>query len=73
MKIMMVKNIDCKFPIEIERKEIYQSIYEYSVPEDYYFESCGTNYGNRIYARDITDNFYIVRKEYEIDTDKDSK
>lgn len=73
MKMMMYKYIDCKYPIEIERNEIYPAIYEYVLPEDYYFESCGTNYGNRIYARDITDNFYIVRKKYEIDTDKDSK
>lgn len=59
----MYKYIDNKYPIEIERKEIYPSIYEYSVPEGYFFESSGTNYGNRIYAREITDNFYIVRKK----------
>lgn len=63
MKGMMYKNIDCKYPIEIERKEIYQSIFEYILPDGYYFESCGTNYGNTIYAREIPDNFYIVRKE----------
>lgn len=63
MKGMMYKNIDCKYPIEIERKEIYQSIFEYILPDGYYFESCGTNYGNIIYAREIPDNFYIVRKE----------
>lgn len=63
MKIMMVKNIDCKFPIEIERKEIYQSIYEYSVPEGYYFECCGTNYGNIIYAREVPDNHYVIKKK----------
>lgn len=64
MKMMMYKYIDCKYPIEIERNEIYPAIYEYILPEDYYFESNGTNYGNRIYAREITDNFYIVRKIY---------
>jgi hypothetical protein len=63
MKMKMYKYIDNKYPIEIERKEIYPSIYEYSVPEGYFFESSGTNYGNRIYAREITDNFYIVRKK----------
>ena len=62
--MMMYKYIDCKYPIEIERNEIYPAIYEYILPEDYYFESNGTNYGNRIYAREITDNFYIVRKIY---------
>lgn len=60
---MMIKYIDCKYPIEIERTEIYPAIYEYRVPKGYYFESNGTNYGNHIYAREITDNFYIIRKE----------
>ena len=69
----MYKYIDCKYPIEIERNEIYPAIYEYSVPSDYYFESNGTNYGNHIYAREITDNFYIVRKKYETNTEEDSK
>lgn len=69
----MYKYIDCKYPIEIERNEIYPAIYEYVLPEGYFFESNGTNFGNHIFARDITDNFYIVRKKYEIDTDKDSK
>lgn len=63
MKGMMYKNIDCKYPIEIERKEIYQSIFEYILPDGYFFECRGTNYGNTIYAREIPDNFYIVRKE----------
>lgn len=71
---MMFKNIDCKYPIDIERNEIYESIYEYTVPEGYYFECQGTNYGNKIYARSIPDNFYIVRKTYnEINTDKNSQ
>ena len=61
---MMYKHIDCKYPIEIERNEIYPAIYEYKLPDGYYFESSGTNYGNRIFAREITDNFYIVRKIY---------
>jgi hypothetical protein len=63
-KMMMYKHIDCKYPIEIERNEIYPAIYEYILPDGYYFESQGNNYGSRIYAREITDNFYIVRKEY---------
>lgn len=71
--MMNYKYIDNKYPIEIERNEIYPAIYEYSVPSDYYFESNGTNYGNHIYAREITDNFYIVRKIYETNTEEDSK
>lgn len=71
---MNYKYIDNKYPIDIERKEIYPAIYEYTIPEGYYFESNGTNYGNSIYAREITDNFYIVRKEYnEIDTETNSE
>ena len=73
MKKMMFRNIDCKYPIEIERKEIYQSIYEYIVPESFYFECNGTNYGSRIYAREIPDNFYIIRKKNEDNTVQDSK
>lgn len=71
MKMLMIKYIDCKYPIDIERKEIYPAIYEYRVPEGYYFESSGTNYGNRIYAREITDNLYIVRKIYNETKDED--
>lgn len=63
MNLMMIKNIECKYPIEINRKEIYPTIYEYILPEGYYFESCGTNYGNRIYAGEIPDNHYIIRKK----------
>lgn len=69
----MYKYIDCKYPIEIERNEIYPAIYEYVLPEGYFFESSGTNYGNHIYAREITDNFYIVRRVYETNTEEDSK
>lgn len=68
---MVYKHIDNKYPIDIERKEIYPAIYEYSLPEEYYFESNGTNYGNRIYAREITDNFYIVRKIYNDNVNDD--
>ena len=71
--MMMYKYIDCKYPIEIERNEIYPAIYEYVLPEGYLFESNGTNYGNHIYAREITDNFYIVRRVYETNTEEDSK
>lgn len=68
MKVMMIKNIDCKYDIEIDRKEIYPTIYEYTLPPDYYFESCGTNYGNVIYARDIPDNHYVIRKKEKNET-----
>jgi hypothetical protein len=48
--------------IEITKKEIYSSVIEYSIPEGYYFESCGTSYGNHIYGRVVLDNYYTVKK-----------
>lgn len=57
--------------IEIEKKEIYNDIWEFRLPEDYYFESCGISYGNRIYGSMKLDNYYIVKKrENEIDFNK---
>ena len=67
-----MRNIDNPYNIEIVRKEIYEGIYTYTLPDNYYFESCGTNYGNVIYARAIPDNHYIIRKN-EVTTDKDSE
>ena len=34
--MMMYKYIDCKYPIEIERNEIYPAIYEYILPRPTY-------------------------------------
>lgn len=51
--------------VEITKKEIYNSIIEYSIPEDYYFESCGTSYGNHIYGTINLSNFYIIKKKEE--------
>lgn len=60
---MMFKNINCEYPIEIERRKIYDAVYEYILPDDYYFESYGTNYGNRIYAGETPDNPYVIKKK----------
>ena len=68
MKELMIKNIDCKYPIEIERKEIYPAIYEYILPDGFYFESCGTNFGNHIYAGEVPENHYVIRKKDETNT-----
>lgn len=48
--------------IPIEKKEIYDTIWEYRIPDEYYFESCGTRYGNRIYGHLELDNYYTIRK-----------
>lgn len=49
--------------VEITKKEIYNSIIEYSIPEEYYFESCGTSYGNHIYGTINLSNFYTIKKK----------
>ena len=48
--------------VEIQKKEIYDNVIEYSIPEDYYFESCGTSYGNRIYGNINLSNYYVIKK-----------
>jgi len=48
--------------VTITKKEIYSTIMEYSIPDDYYFECCGTSYGNRIYGKLVLDNYYTIKK-----------
>lgn len=48
--------------VEITKKEIYNDIIEYSIPEGYYFESCGTSYGNHIYGFINLSNYYTIKK-----------
>lgn len=60
--------------VKITKKEIYNNIIEYSVPEGWYFESCGTSYGNHIYGSIQLSNYYTVRKrEDETNTNENSK
>lgn len=54
--------------IEIKKKQIYNGVFEYSVPEPYYFESYGQSYGNIIYGMDETTNHYIVKKKEDEDS-----
>ena len=60
-----MKMIDNPLNVEITKKEIYNDLYEYSIPEDYYFESFGTSYGQHIYGRIVLDNYYIIKKKEE--------
>ena len=68
-----MRNIDNPLNVKVERREIYTNIYEYTIPEGYYFESCGTSYGNTIYGREMLDNFYVIKKKDETNTSKDSQ
>lgn len=58
--------------VKIEKKEIYNDVFQYILPQGYYFESYGQSYGNIIYGGNELTNFYIVRK-YETDTEKNSE
>ena len=54
--------IDNPLHVAIEKKEIYNDIWEFKVPEGYVFESCGISYGNRIYGTMKLDNHYVIKK-----------
>ena len=51
--------------VKITEKRIYNDIIEYSVDDPYYFESCGTSYGNHIYGFIQLSNYYTVKKKEE--------
>lgn len=64
----MIQNQD---DIQITKKEIYPTIYDYELPEGYHFESNGFKWGNHIYGMNPLTNHYIVKKD-EINIKKDS-
>ena len=66
----MWNRIDNPLHVPIETKEIYCDIFEHIIPEDYYFESFGFSYGNRIYTRKTPDNYYIIKKREKKDDKK---
>ena len=49
------------------KRQIYDGIYEYTCEDGYYFESCGTNYGQSIYGTAELTNKYVIKKENEKD------
>lgn len=60
--------------IKIEKREIYNDIWEFIIPHDYYFESCGISYGNRIYGAMKLENYYTIKKKkHEADSNKNSE
>lgn len=69
----MIKNIDNPYNAEINIREIYQNIFQYSVEDPYYFESYGISYGNSIFGRSQLDNFYVIKKRNEADINKNNK
>lgn len=61
------------YRVEVSEKEIYNGIIDYSVPDGYYFESCGAIYGQHIFGRKNLSNYYTIKKkEDETNTNKDS-
>lgn len=65
----MIQNPD---DIQIQKKEIYPTIFDYELPEGYHFESNGFNWGNHIYGMNPLTNHYIVKKN-ETNTKKNCK
>ena len=66
----MCNKIHNPLNVPIEVKEIYNDIFEHVIPDDYYFESCGTSYGNRIYTGRIPSNYYVIKKREKQDDEK---
>lgn len=56
----MIQNED---DIQITKKEIYNTVFDYELPMGWHFEAFGTNYGRHIYGEDILTNHYIVKKD----------
>jgi len=65
VKKVMMGTIENPLNVEITKKEIYNDIIEYSIPDEYFFESCGTSYGNHIYGTINLNNYYIIKKRDE--------
>lgn len=70
---MEIKHIQNPLNVKIEMKEVYSGIFEYKIPEQYYFDSYGTSYGNSIYGRAVLDNYYVIKQKDETDTDTNSE
>lgn len=49
--------------IEIKKREMYSTIFDYELPDGYHFESNGFNWGNHIYGGDPLENHYIVKED----------
>lgn len=57
---MMIQNEE---DIQITKKEIYNTVFDYEVPEGYHFESHGTIWGRHIFGGDPLENHYLVKKD----------
>lgn len=57
-----IKNIENPLKIPIEIKELYNDIYEYLIPDGYFFESFGCSYGQAIYGGKELSNHYIIKE-----------
>ncbi len=56
-----------KYDIEIVKEKLYNEVSRYILPDGYYFESYGTNYGQVVFGMDDLTNNYIIRKVDEKD------
>lgn len=69
-----IKHIQNPDNVYIDRKELYSGIFLYSLPMGYEFWSNNCNFGNTIYAREVPDNYYIIKKKNnEINSSKNSE
>ncbi len=60
---MYYNKIHNPYNVKIEKRKIYNDIYEYRIVDDgYYFESCGVSYGVAIYQGETFNNYYVIRK-----------
>lgn len=55
--------IENKYGVEIKIEPLYNEICRYTIPDQYYFESCGVSYGQQIFGRLTLDNYYVIRKK----------
>lgn len=69
----IIKNINNPLDVFIDRKELYSGIFLYSLPMGYEFWSNNCNFGNTIYAKEVPDNYYVVKKKNENNINQDSK
>lgn len=59
---MYNNNIENPLKVPIEVRELYNDIYEYTIPEEFYFESFGCSYGSAIYGGKELSNHYIIKE-----------
>ena len=49
--------------IPITKTEIYPTVFDYELPDGFYFQSENTIWGRHIFGGDPLENHYIVKKD----------